>query len=119
VAYVLDPSGTFHERCNQELVEIEPVTEPADEAVLRRLIERHHRFTGSTVAERILSDWPRALGHFVRVMPVEYRRALESHRLERQDGGVTEPAAEPVPLAVWPGNGGGEPVQSVEERLDG
>jgi glutamate synthase (NADPH/NADH) large chain len=48
----------------------------ADEALLRDLIERHLRFTGSTLALAILDDWDSALGRFVKVLPHEYTRAL-------------------------------------------
>jgi len=47
-----------------------------DESLLRGLIERHLRFTGSTRALAILDHWETARGRFVRVFPHEYRRAL-------------------------------------------
>jgi glutamate synthase domain-containing protein 3 len=34
--------------------------------------------TGSTVATRLLADWPASLRSFVRVMPVDYKRALRA-----------------------------------------
>jgi glutamate synthase (NADPH/NADH) large chain len=43
---------------------------------LRRLIENHLHYTGSTLAQRILDDWEGNLPKFVKVMPVDYRRAL-------------------------------------------
>ena len=46
--------------------------------MLRRLIEEHARRTGSPVAERALADW--RVERFVKVMPHDYRRALEQHR---------------------------------------
>jgi glutamate synthase (NADPH) large chain len=48
----------------------------ADEAQLRELIERHLRFTGSTLALRILDDWEAARSRFVKIFPHEYQRAL-------------------------------------------
>jgi len=44
--------------------------------LLRELIERHLRFTGSTRALAILDDWEAARGRFVKVFPNEYKRAL-------------------------------------------
>jgi glutamate synthase (NADPH/NADH) large chain len=44
---------------------------------LRILIERHHQHTGSARAAEILANWDRALGSFVKVMPADYRRALQ------------------------------------------
>ena len=48
-----------------------------DFATIKDLIHRHYEYTGSTVAWRILSGWKDAARHFVKVMPVDYRRALE------------------------------------------
>ena len=51
--------------------------EPAtDEAILKGLIERHFRYTGSTRARNLLDDWSEAREQFVKVFPTEYKRAL-------------------------------------------
>ena len=76
VAYVYDPRGEFLPRCNLEMVALEKVVDEADEMELRELIEKHQRYTGSSVAETILSDWASEVGHFHKVMPVDYKRAL-------------------------------------------
>jgi glutamate synthase (NADPH/NADH) large chain len=47
-----------------------------DEAILKRLIERHFKYTGSTRARTLLDDWSNARGKFVKVFPTEYKRAL-------------------------------------------
>jgi glutamate synthase (NADPH/NADH) large chain len=44
---------------------------------LRNLIERHARYTGSERARHILDNWTECLPRFVKVMPVDYRKALE------------------------------------------
>ena len=49
----------------------------ADELVLRDLVEKHLRYTGSVRAKEILDNWPHYLPKFVKVMPTEYRRALQ------------------------------------------
>jgi glutamate synthase (NADPH) large chain len=104
IAYVLDEDGTFASRCNLAMVELEPLPEEEEASAriyhqthdlgshgrvdvmgdmtqhdlerLTLLITRHARFTGSTVADRILADWKRYCPMFRKVMPVEYRRAL-------------------------------------------
>jgi glutamate synthase (NADPH) large chain len=43
---------------------------------LHHLITRHERFTGSSVASKILAEWKTWYPKFKKVMPVEYRRAL-------------------------------------------
>jgi glutamate synthase domain-containing protein 2/glutamate synthase domain-containing protein 1/glutamate synthase domain-containing protein 3 len=76
VAYVLDEEGVFSTRCNHELVGLEPVG-GEDVDTLRELVAEHERRTGSTVAARLLAEWDEAVERFVKVMPHDYRRALE------------------------------------------
>ena len=53
------------------------VTQPQDILELKTLIEKHFRYTQSTVAEGILKDWDHILGKFIKVYPRDYRRVLE------------------------------------------
>jgi glutamate synthase (NADPH/NADH) large chain len=104
IAYVLDEDGTFAKSCNLSMVDLEPVEEEedlmqrihhhggdletkgridilanmsgSDEERLMLLISNHFTYTGSTRAKRILDDWATCRTKFVKVMPVEYRRAL-------------------------------------------
>ncbi|HMB73635.1 MAG TPA: glutamate synthase subunit alpha, partial [Gammaproteobacteria bacterium] len=80
IAFVLDAEGDFKRRCNLGTVELESVEEPEDIAELRELIELHREYTGSTVAQRILDDWPDVLRQFVKVMPTDYKRVLEERK---------------------------------------
>lgn len=77
VAYVFDPEDTFLVNCNLETVALEKVESPEDQAELNQMIERHQQFTGSETAREILSEWDTAVTKFVKVMPVDYKRALE------------------------------------------
>jgi glutamate synthase (NADPH/NADH) large chain len=77
VAWVWDPNDVFLVNCNLEMVELEKVTDAAGEQELRTLIENHLRYTGSTVARRILDHWETSIGQFHKVMPVDYKRALK------------------------------------------
>jgi glutamate synthase domain-containing protein 3 len=92
VAYVLDEAGAFGARCNRQLVELTPVTERDDRLTLRRLVERHARHTGSLKAKRLLGQWQEAVGRFVRVMPLEYKKVLEQQRQARRDTPERAPA---------------------------
>jgi glutamate synthase (NADPH) large chain len=80
VAFVLDASSDFAARCNRALVELAPVTEMSDATLLKGLIERHARLTGSARARHVLARWDDALrvGEFVRVIPTEYLRAMRT-----------------------------------------
>ncbi len=92
IAYVYDSVGDFAtNRCNLEMVELESVTEADDIAELRGLIERHIDYTGSEVGQRILKDWSYTLSQFVKVMPTDYKRALE--RLAKEAAESQDPAA--------------------------
>jgi glutamate synthase (NADPH/NADH) large chain len=90
VAYVFDEDGHFAARCNTSMVALERVlpreqqTGPAtswhraqaDETVLKKLIEDHHRWTGSLRAREILDHWAESRAKFIKVFPHEYKRAL-------------------------------------------
>ena len=52
------------------------MSEQGDIGLLKRLIERHARFTGSARARHVLSHWDDSIRQFVRVIPTEYLRAL-------------------------------------------
>ena len=118
VAYVLDGDGEFEKRCNMAMVELEPIADE-DRAIeemehqggeleahglvdimhdmtcqdaqrLRALIHNHLKYTGSSKARDILDDWDNMLPRFVKVMPVDYRRALQEmqakNKASEQDG---------------------------------
>ena len=78
IAYVFDEVGDFGRvHCNLEMVDLEAVFDEHDVAELRGMIEQHYEHTESTVAKRILDNWEDVLGTFIKVMPVDYKRALE------------------------------------------
>ncbi len=92
VAYVFDEDGQFNTRCNTAMVSLDKVLDEktqtaetpqalwhrgqSDEAQLKKLLEDHHRWTGSKRARALLDDWAQARTKFVKVFPNEYKRAL-------------------------------------------
>ena len=76
IAFILDEDGSFHQRYNPEMVDLEQVVEASDSATLKGLIEEHRRLTGSSVAARVLDGWDSYLPKFVKIMPRDYRRVL-------------------------------------------
>ena len=84
VAYVFDPKQELLPKANLETIELEKVEDVDDIGELKELIENHLKFTGSKVAQRILDDWQTALGQFVKVMPVDYKRALQEMAAEEE-----------------------------------
>ncbi len=86
IAYVFDPEDSFLPNCNLELVELDKIDAASEEADwLRQTIQRHRELTESTVAAGILEDWEEKLTQFVKVMPVDYRRALEELSKSQSD----------------------------------
>ena len=105
IAYVLDEDGKFAQRCNLAMVELEPVVEEEDLMLknyhhggdldfhgrvdvmgdmtrfdaerLHQLISNHALYTNSARARHILEQWDEYKPKFRKVMPVEYRRAIE------------------------------------------
>jgi glutamate synthase (ferredoxin) len=86
VAWVLDEKGDFATRCNTELVGLGPIEEVAEAGILQDLVRRHAAYTQSSVARRILEDWNAWLPKFVRILPHDYRRVLESQSRMRERG---------------------------------
>jgi glutamate synthase (NADPH) large chain len=110
VAYVYDPDARFMDLHNPSMVDVTPVSAARDDDDgagrpqqrtngvhdtgmgdmlrhdadrLRVLLERHHLHTGSKRARALLDDWDNAIGHFVKVMPRDYARALKQMEAER------------------------------------
>jgi glutamate synthase (NADPH/NADH) large chain len=80
IAYVWDVKGDFKSKCNTGTVDLEAVEEDEDIVELREMIELHREYTGSTVAARILDEWPSSLSQFVKVMPTDYKRVLAERK---------------------------------------
>jgi len=82
IAYVLDLA--LH-RVNLEMVAVEPLT-VEDKHWLREVVARHVEYTGSRVGVGLLADWPRRVGSFSKIMPLDYRRVLAATRRAEQTG---------------------------------
>jgi glutamate synthase domain-containing protein 2/glutamate synthase domain-containing protein 1/glutamate synthase domain-containing protein 3 len=96
VAYVLDERQLFDTLCNLDMVDLETVWQEEDKRILRSLIERHCEWTSSRRARYILDHWSQMEGAFVKVMPIDYRKALERIRQREQRGTESTPATEEV-----------------------
>jgi glutamate synthase domain-containing protein 2/glutamate synthase domain-containing protein 1/glutamate synthase domain-containing protein 3 len=96
IAYVLDQRQLFDTLCNLDMVDLESIYQAEDQRVLHDLIRRHHQWTGSVQAKRILDNWQEMSGKFVKVMPIDYRKALERLRAQEAVRGEQTPATEEV-----------------------
>lgn len=74
VAYVYDADGHFEEKCNKALVTLEGAE--ADKAVIKEMLEKHFKYTGSAKAKQVLDDFDNELGRFVKVIPVDYKKVV-------------------------------------------
>ncbi|MFZ2989858.1 MAG: glutamate synthase subunit alpha, partial [Ideonella sp.] len=100
VAYVYDEDGQFATRCNTAQVALDKVLsreaqeaevdkaiwhrDQTDDALLKKLIEDHHKWTGSLRARDILDHWADSRARFVKVFPHEYKRALGEIHARKQ-----------------------------------
>jgi glutamate synthase domain-containing protein 2/glutamate synthase domain-containing protein 1/glutamate synthase domain-containing protein 3 len=96
IAYVFDEMQLFDTLCNLDMVELESVWKKKDKNLLHELIEQHFKWTGSERARQILDAWPNRVGKFVKVIPIDYRKALEKMRADERRDTVTTPATEEV-----------------------
>eukprot|EP00611_Tribonema_gayanum_P031149 TRINITY_DN8899_c0_g1_i2.p1 TRINITY_DN8899_c0_g1~~TRINITY_DN8899_c0_g1_i2.p1 ORF type:complete len:1609 (-),score=666.41 TRINITY_DN8899_c0_g1_i2:199-4962(-) len=77
IAYVYDPESAFPSRCNMGMVALESVIDPEESEKLRQHVEEHFKYTGSTVAQRLLDNWSSSVSAFVKVYPHDYKRVIE------------------------------------------
>ena len=89
VAYIYDPMRRFSLHCNPAMVTLEKIKreneqtsgprhlDQADEKILKSLVEKHLQYTDSKVAKKIIEHWEKELVNFIKVMPNEYKRALD------------------------------------------
>ncbi|HDS84311.1 MAG TPA: hypothetical protein ENN97_03865 [Phycisphaerales bacterium] len=96
IAYVLDEMQLFDTLCNLDMVDLESVWRQEDKDLLYRMIQKHERLTRSTRAQRILSSWQDSVSRFVKVIPIDYRKALERMRQAEARDTETTPATEEV-----------------------
>ncbi len=108
IAYVFDEDGQFAAKANTAMVSLEPVLSAqeqeasvpkatwhlgqSDEVNLKKLLEDHHRWTGSKRARELLDQWSESRKRFVKVFPNEYKRALGEMAAKAQ-ASSEEPAA--------------------------
>jgi len=120
IAYVYDEDGQFAKRCNTSMVALDKLlpadeqersVDPAlwhhlagaeaqtDEAILKKMIEDHHRWTGSQRARDILDHWADSRSKFVKVFPHEYKRALGEQNAAKEAADTIAQAKAPAPAA--------------------
>jgi glutamate synthase domain-containing protein 2/glutamate synthase domain-containing protein 3 len=90
-AYVLDEHDQFRDLCNTEMVDLENLAEPEDIATVRRMIEDHLGYTGSSNAQRVLDNWDDMIPKFVKVMPRAFKTIIaERKHREAEAAGISD-----------------------------
>jgi glutamate synthase (ferredoxin) len=92
-AYVLDEDGSFPARCNQSMVGLYRLEDPEEIEKVRTLIRHHAEATGSQKGWKVLALWDSLLSRWVKVLPHDFKRALEAEEKVRAMG-LTEDEAE-------------------------
>ena len=86
IAYVLDEAGDFPPRCNQQMVTLEKLEDPDEIEEIWKMVQRHQTCTRSARAAQILANWARMVPRFVKVLPKDYQRVLQSLKRVQESG---------------------------------
>ena len=89
-AYVWDAAGDLESRVNHAMVDLEPVRDANDIAMLAEMVETHAERTGSPFADEILDNWDVVVSQMVKVIPRDYRRVLREQAEERRHALATQ-----------------------------
>ena len=82
IAYIYKTERFEKMDFNMEMIEIEkPINQDYD--LIKKLIENHFSFTSSHIAKKILLNWDREINNFIKIMPTEYKIALEKMAKEK------------------------------------
>ena len=86
IAYVLDETGDFPRRCNLQMVSLEKLQDADEIEAVWKMVQRHQTYTGSSRASAILANWQSMVPKFVKVMPKDYKRVLQSIKRVEETG---------------------------------
>jgi glutamate synthase (NADPH/NADH) large chain len=79
IGYIYDLHGDFSEKCNPEMVDLDPLDQD-DVAIVQQLLKEHFRSTNSTVAKFLLSDFDNQRVRFIKVFPRDYKSVLAKQK---------------------------------------
>ena len=82
IAYIYKTEKYDKRNFNTEMIEFE-VPNGQDLDHIKKLIENHFSNTSSEIAKKFLIDWDKESKNFVKIMPIEYKLALEKIAKEK------------------------------------
>ncbi|HPF04499.1 MAG TPA: glutamate synthase large subunit [Spirochaetota bacterium] len=85
IAFVLDMDGDFDFFCNKGMVELSQVRDYDDQDFILEMLKKHIHYTDSALAKDIIMKWYDYLPKFVRVLPLEYKRAMNEMKISLID----------------------------------
>jgi len=93
IAYVLDPHNKFKHKCNMGMVTLQKLTDEEEIKQVKQMIMNHGEYTDSHLAWKVLAKWDQIHANFVKVMPKDYERMLNSIEKAKSEGADEEQAA--------------------------
>lgn len=123
---ILHNYNLFHtnrRKCNQEMVELLPLELTEDITLVGDLLKEFQAKTGSTIAGRILAEWPGSARRFVKVFPLEYQRALKQMAEDAAAEDEMDTTADKIEPIKAPESGCGvkdiEDIEAVPDKVRG
>ncbi|MDR2121380.1 MAG: glutamate synthase large subunit [Tannerella sp.] len=90
VAYVWNKKGDFDFYCNMEMVELSLIEDNISRKELYGLITKHHQYTGSRLAWKIIGQWDNYVEEFIKVVPIEYKKVLQEEQMKKLQQKIAE-----------------------------
>ena len=92
VAYVYDPESRLYRNLNRQLVLMEKVEHKPDKELLRSMLKKHVKYTGSVKAAAILAHFDEEIDHFKKIIPEDYKRMIQTSAMYEEQGMSREEA---------------------------
>ncbi|MCB9655121.1 MAG: glutamate synthase large subunit [Deltaproteobacteria bacterium] len=83
IAYIFDRENLVKKRVNLGMVELESLYDESEIWFIYNMIEEHVRYTGSPLGARLLDNWEHVVPRFVKIMPNDYKRALQAQTVSK------------------------------------
>jgi len=83
VAYVWNKRGDFDFYCNMEMVELSLIEDNITRKELYELIAKHHQYTGSQLAWKMIEKWDKYVEEFIKIVPIEYKKVLQEEQMKK------------------------------------
>jgi glutamate synthase (NADPH/NADH) large chain len=90
VAYVWNKNGNFDFYCNMEMVELSLIEDNVTRKELYELIHKHHQYTGSLLAAKMIDNWDKYADEFIEVVPIEYKKVLQEEQMKKLQRKIAE-----------------------------